>query len=112
MKKIEAIIRAERFKEVKDALEKLGYPGMTKTMVEGHGKQKGLEQQFRGTTFKVEFIPKLKLEIVVIDEDVPRTLEAIIRGARTGVVGDGKIFVLPVESAIRIRTGDRDESAI
>jgi nitrogen regulatory protein P-II 1 len=112
MKKIEAIIRVEKFKEVKDALEKLGYPGMTKTMVEGHGKQKGLEQQFRGTTFKVEFIPKLKLEIVVIDEDVPRTLEAIIRGARTGVVGDGKIFVLPVESAIRIRTGDRDESAI
>ena len=112
MKKIEAIIRVEKFKEVKDALEKQGYPGMTKTLIEGHGKQKGLEQQFRGTTFKVEFIPKLKLEIVVVDEDVPRTLEAIIRGARTGVVGDGKIFVLPVEAAIRIRTGDRDESAI
>lgn len=112
MKKIEAIIRIERFNEVKNALEELGYPGMTKTLVEGHGKQKGISQQFRGTTFKVELIPKLKLEIVVFDEDVPRTLEAIIHGARTGKVGDGKIFVIPVETAIRIRTGDRDESAI
>jgi nitrogen regulatory protein P-II 1 len=112
MKKIEAIIRVEKFKEVKDALEELGYPGMTKTLVEGHGKQKGVRQQFRGTTFKVELIPKIKLELVVFDEDVSRTLEAIIRGARTGMVGDGKIFVLPVESAIRIRTGDKDENAI
>jgi nitrogen regulatory protein P-II 1 len=112
MKKIEAIIRVEKFKEVKDALEELGYPGMTKTLVEGHGKQKGIRQQFRGTTFKVELIPKIKLELVVFDEDVSRTLEAIIRGARTGMVGDGKIFVLPVESAIRIRTGDKDENAI
>ncbi len=112
MKKIEAIIRVERFKEVKNALEELGYPGMTRTLVEGHGKQKGISQQFRGTTFKVELIPKIKLEIVVFDEDVPRTLEAIILGARTGKVGDGKIFVLPVEAAIRIRTGDRDENAI
>ncbi len=112
MKKIEAIIRMEKFKEVKDALEKLGYPGMTKTLVEGHGKQKGIRQQFRGTTFKVELIPKIKLEIVVFDEDVSRTIEAIIQGAKTGGVGDGKIFVLPVESAIRIRTGDKDENAI
>ena len=112
MKKIEAIIRVEKFKEVKDALEGLGYPGMTKTLVEGHGKQKGIRQQFRGTTFVVELIPKLKLEIVVFDEDVSRTLEAIIRSARTGKAGDGKIFVLPVESAIRIRTGDEDENAI
>ena len=112
MKKIEAIIRVERFNEVKNALEELGYPGMTKTLVVGHGKQKGISQQFRGTTFKVELIPKLKLEVVVFDEDVHRTLEAIIHGARTGEVGDGKIFVLPVESAIRIRTGDKDESAI
>ena len=112
MKKIEAIIRVEKFKEVKDALEGLGYPGMTKTLVEGHGKQKGIRQQFRGTTFVVELIPKLKLEIVVFDEDVSRTLEAIIRGARTGSAGDGKIFVLPVESAIRIRTGDKNEGAI
>lgn len=112
MKRIEAIIRVEKFKEVKDALEELGYPGMTKTLVEGHGKQKGIRQQFRGTTFVVEFIPKIKLEIVVLDEDVSRTLEAIIRSARTGNVGDGKIFVLPVESIVRIRTGDKDESAI
>ena len=112
MKKIEAIIRVEKFKEVKDALEELGYPGITKTLVEGHGKQKGIRQQFRGTTFVVEFVPKLKLEIVVFDEDVSRTLEAIIRGARTGSAGDGKIFVIPVESAIRIRTGDKNEGAI
>ncbi len=112
MKKIEAIIRVEKFKDVKDALEELGYPGMTRTLVEGHGKQKGIRQQFRGTTFKVELIPKIKLELVVFDEDVSRTLEAIIRGASTGTVGDGKIFVLPVESAIRIRTGDKNENAI
>lgn len=112
MKKIEAIIRPEKFKEVKDALEELGYPGMTKIPVEGHGKQKGISQQFRGTTFKVELISKVKLEIVVFDEDVSRTLEAIMKGARTGSAGDGKIFVLPVETAIRIRTGDKNENAI
>jgi len=112
MKKIEAIIRLEKFEEVKDALKELGYPGMTKTLVEGHGKQKGLKQQFRGTTFEVEMVPKLKLEIVVLDEDVSRTLTAIVRGARTDDVGDGKIFVLPVEHAVRVRTGDIDENAI
>ena len=112
MKKVEAIIRIEKFEAVKNALEEMGYPGMTKTMVEGHGKQKGIEQQFRGTTFRVEFIPKLKLEIVVFDDDVHRTVDAIIRSARTGEEGDGKIFVIPVENAIRIRTGDRDNSAI
>jgi nitrogen regulatory protein P-II 1 len=112
MKKIEAIIRIEKFEAVKNALEELGYPGMTKTLVEGHGKQKGIEQQFRGTTFRIEFIPKLKLEIVVFDDDVPRTIEAIIRSSRTGEAGDGKIFVIPVESAVRIRTGDGDKSAI
>ena len=112
MKKIEAIIRAERFEEVKEALEGLGYPGMTKTLVEGHGKQKGLKQQFRGTTFEVEFTPKVKLEIVVLDEDVPETVSAIIRASRTGEIGDGKIFILPVEGVVRVRTGDRDENAI
>ncbi len=112
MKKIEAIIRVEKFEEVKEALKELGYPGMTKTLVEGHGKQKGLKQQFRGTTFEVEMVPKLKLEIVVLDEDVSRTLAAIVRGARTDDVGDGKIFVLPVEHAVRVRTGDIDENAV
>ena len=112
MKKIEAIIRVEKFEEVKDALKELGYPGMTKTLVEGHGKQKGLKQQFRGTTFEVEFLPKIKLEVGVLDEDVDRTLNAITQNARTGEIGDGKIFVLPVDNAVRIRTGEEGENAI
>ena len=112
MKKIEAIIRVEKFEEVKDALKELGYPGMTKVPVEGHGQQKGLKQQFRGTTFEVEFPPKIKLEIVVIDEDVEKIVDAVIAKARTGEVGDGKIFVQPVESVIRVRTGERDGSAL
>ena len=112
MKKIEAIIRVEKFEEVKEALKGLGYPGMTKTLVEGHGKQKGLKQQFRGTTFEVEFPQKIKLEIVALDEDVGRLLNAITRSARTGEVGDGKIFVVPVDDAVRIRSGDEGENAI
>jgi nitrogen regulatory protein P-II 1 len=112
MKKIEAIIRVEKFEQVKEALKEAGYPGMTKTSVEGHGKQKGLRQQFRGTTFEVEFPPKIKLEIVVADKDVGKIVEAIVATARTGEVGDGKIFVYPVESVIRVRTGERDGDAL
>ncbi len=112
MKKIEAIIRVEKFEEVKEALKGLGYPGMTKTLVEGHGKQKGLKQQFRGTTFEVEFPPKIKLEVVVLDEDVAKTLNVITQNARTGEIGDGKIFVLPVDNAVRVRTGEEGENAI
>ena len=112
MKKIEAIIRVEKFDEVKDALKELGYPGMTKTSVEGHGKQKGLKQQFRGTTFEVEFPPKIKLEIVATDETVDGIVNAIVAKARTGEVGDGKIFVYPVESVIRVRTGEKDEKTL
>jgi nitrogen regulatory protein P-II 1 len=112
MKKIEAIIRVEKFEEVKDALKELGYPGMTKTQVEGHGRQKGLKQQFRGTTFEVEFPPKIKLEIVAVDKDVEGIVNAIITKARTGEVGDGKIFIYPVESVIRVRTGEKGEEAL
>ena len=112
MKKIEAIIRVEKFEEVTEALKEVGYSGMTKTLVEGHGKQKGLKQQFRGTTFEVEFPQKIKLEIIVLDEDVGRLLDAITRSARTGEVGDGKIFVIPVDNAVRVRTGDYGEDAI
>ena len=112
MKKIEAIIRVEKFEEVKDALKELGYPGMTKTLVEGHGQQKGLKQQFRGTTFEVEFPPKMKLEIVAADKDVDGIVKAIVANARTGEVGDGKIFVLPVENVVRVRTGEEGEKAI
>jgi len=112
MKKIEAVVRVEKFDDVKEALKKLGYPGMTKTPVEGHGKQKGLKQQFRGTTYEVEFPPKVKLEIVAADKDVDGIVDAIVTNARTGEIGDGKIFIYPVENVIRIRTGERDEKAL
>jgi len=112
MKKIEAVIRVEKFEEVKEALKGAGYPGMTKTPVEGHGKQKGLRQQFRGTTFEVEFPQKIKLEIVAQDDDVKGIVDTIITTARTGEVGDGKIFIYPVESVIRVRTGEHDGDAL
>ena len=112
MKKIEAIIRVEKFDEVKEAVKSLGYPGMTKTTVEGHGQQKGLKQQFRGTVFEVEFPPKMKLEIVVADKDVEGIVNAIVTKARTGEAGDGKIFLLPVENVVRVRTGEQGETAI
>ena len=112
MKKIEAIIRVEKFDEVKEALKRLGYPGMTRTSVEGHGKQKGLKQQFRGTTFEVEFPPKIKLEIVAADKDVDGIVNTIVTQARTGEVGDGKIFIYPVETVIRVRTGEKSEEAL
>jgi len=112
MKKIEAIIRVEKFEDVKNALKVLGYPGMTKTSVEGHRKQKGTKQQFRGTVFEVEFLPKIKVVIVVLDEDVGRILNAIAAAARTGEMGDDKLFVLPVENAVRVRTGEEGDNAI
>jgi nitrogen regulatory protein P-II 1 len=112
MKKIEAIIRPERLNPVRDALDELGYPGMTITDVKGHGKQKGIDQVWRGREYRVEFLPKLKIEIVVLDEDVGRIVPAIIREARTGNIGDGKLFIYPVEDAVRIRTGDTGINAI
>ncbi len=112
MKKIEAIIRPEKLTDVKEALQELGYPGMTITDVKGHGKQKGLTQQWRGREYKVDFLPKTKVEVVVIDEDVSDTLRAIVKAARIGETGDGKIFVLPVENAVRVRTGDEGHNAI
>ena len=112
MKRIEAIIRPERPGMVRKALEELGYPGMTVYDVKGHGKQRGLTQQWRGQEYKVDFLPKLKIEVVILDEDVPRMLNAIISSARTGEMGDGKIFVLPVDNAVRVRTGESGENAI
>ena len=112
MKKIEAIIRSERLEIVRKALEELGYPGMTVSEVKGHGKQKGITQQWRGQEYKVDLLPKLKIEIVILDEDVAKTLNAIVRSARTGEIGDGKIFVLPVDNAVRVRTGEEGENAI
>ena len=112
MKKIEAVIRPEKFKEVKESLEEIGYPGMTVTHIEGHGRQKGLTEQFRGREFKVELLPKTKIEIVVRESDVESCLDAISKSAKTGEIGDGKIFVIPIENALRIRTGEKGEKAI
>jgi nitrogen regulatory protein P-II 1 len=112
MKLIKAIIRPEKLNDVKQALDEIGYPGITIYEVRGHGKQKGLTQRWRGQEYKVEFLPKLMLEIVVLDQDVGKTMNIIVRVARTGEIGDGKIFVLPVENAIRVRTGDDGEDAI
>ncbi len=113
MKKIEAIVRPERVSAVKDALEKLGYPGMTLTEVKGHGKQKGLVQQWRGSQYRIEFLPKVKIEVVVdSEESVQPVVDAIIRQARTGEAGDGKIFIWPIEEVVRIRTGERGASAV
>jgi nitrogen regulatory protein P-II 1 len=112
VKKIEAIIREERLEAVRKALETTGYLGMTVSEVSGHGRQGGLTLQWRVGEYKVDFLPKLKVEVVVLDGDVPKTLNAITAAARTGEMGDGKIFVLPVEDAVRVRTGDEGENAI
>ncbi len=113
MKKIEAIVRPERVVAVKEALEKLGYPGMTLTEVKGHGKQKGLVQQWRGGQYRIEFLPKVKIELVVENaEAVGPVVNAIAANARTGEAGDGKIFVLPVEEVVRIRTGEHGVAAV
>ena len=112
MKKIEAIIREEKLNEVKRALEEKSYWGMTVSEVNGRGKQKGILLQWRAGEYRVDLLPKLKIELVVLDEDVTPVLDAIIANARTGETGDGKIFILPVEGVVRVRTGDRDENAI
>ena len=112
MKKIEAIIRPEKLGEVRKQLDKSGYPGIMITEIEGHGKQKGLEQQWRGEKYKLEFLPKVKLEIIAKDSDADRIVSAIMQTARTGAVGDGKIFISDIQDAVRIRTGDRGEKAV
>jgi nitrogen regulatory protein P-II 1 len=112
MKKVEAIIRYEKLADVREALEQLGYPGITITDVKGHGKQEGPVRQWRGKEYRVELLPKIKIEIVILDEDLGKTVNAITRNAKTGEVGDGKVFVIPVENAFRVRTGDAGENAI
>ncbi len=112
MKKIEAIIRPEKFDSVKKALEEAGYTGVTLTEVEGHGKQKGLSQQFRGYKYKVEFLPKLKLEIVAPGADIDKLVKAIMTSASTGQVGDGKIFVYTIDEAYRISSGEAGDIAV
>ncbi len=112
MKKIEAIIRPQKLDEVRDALAGIGVPGITVTEVEGNGKQKGLMQQWRGKEYSVGLLQKIKLEVVVQDVDVERIVKVIMDKARTDKIGDGKIFVYPVENAFRIRTGESGEGAV
>ena len=112
MKKIEAIIKPFKIEEVKDALSELGIEGMTVTEVKGFGRQKGHTEIYRGSEYTVDFLPKLKLEVVLADGAVEGAIGAIIASAKTGKIGDGKIFVLPVENAIRIRTEEIGEQAV
>jgi len=112
MKKIEAIIRPHLLESVKDALQTLGVQGMTISEVKGFGRQKGHTEVYRGSEYKVEFVPKLKIEVILDDEIVESAIDSIIETARTGKFGDGKIFVFPVEEAIRIRTGEHGSNAV
>jgi len=112
VKKIEAYIKPFKLDEVKDALTEIGLVGMSIGEVRGFGRQRGHTEVYRGSEYRVDFLPKVKVEIVVPDDEVDRAIEAILSAARTGQVGDGKVFVLPVERAIRIRTGETDEAAI
>ncbi len=112
MKKIEAILQPGKFREVKKALIAIGVEGMTVTEVHGHGQQKGHTEIYRGAEYTVDLLPKTKLEIVTIDERVEQIVTAIATTARSGQIGDGKIFILTVEQTTRIRNGDRDDDAI
>lgn len=112
MKKIEAIVRQEMLEPVRAALEGIGILGMTVSEVSGRGRQKGIPLQWRVGEYRVEFLPKVKIEVVVLDEDLGKAIHTIMTRARTGERGDGKIFVLPVFEAVRVRTGDVGDSAI
>jgi nitrogen regulatory protein P-II 1 len=112
MKKIEAIIKPFKIEEVKEALQEIGISGMTVTEVKGFGRQKGHTEIYRGSEYVVDFLPKLKLELVVADDKAAEAVETIVKSGRTGKIGDGKIFVLPVDQAVRIRTGERDGNAV
>jgi nitrogen regulatory protein P-II 1 len=112
MKKIEAIIKPFKLDEVKDALNGIGIKGMTVTEVKGYGRQKGHTEVYRGAEYVVDFIPKVKIEIIVQDEQVDQVIESILTIARTGKIGDGKIFVLPVERIVRVRTGETGSEAV
>ena len=112
MKKIEAIIKPFKLDDVREALTEIGITGMTVSEVKGFGRQKGHTEIYRGAEYAVDFLPKVKVELIIADEDVERVIDVIIENARSGKIGDGKIFVLPVEEDIRIRTGERSEAAI
>jgi len=112
MKKIEAIVKPFKLDEVKNALTKLGIQGMSVTEIRGFGRQKGHTEIYRGAEYKIDFVPKAKIELVVTDELAGQVIETIERAAKTGKIGDGKIFVSPVEEVVRIRTGERGKDAI
>ena len=112
MKMVEAIVKPFKLDEIKDALTKVGIQGMTVGEVRGFGRQKGHTELYRGAEYSVDFLPKVKIQILVPDEKAAQVVEAIVQGARTGKIGDGKIFVAPVEEVIRIRTGEKGPDAI
>jgi nitrogen regulatory protein P-II 1 len=112
MRKIEAVIKPFKLDEVKEALHEIGIQGMTVTEVKGFGRQKGHTELYRGAEYVVDFLPKIKIEIAVSDETADKVVEAIVGAANTGRIGDGKIFVLPMEEAVRIRTGERGPDAV
>ena len=112
MKKIEAVIKPFKLDEVREALSEVGITGLTVTEVKGFGRQKGHTELYRGAEYVVDFLPKIKLEVVVADQTVELAIEAIIKAARTGKIGDGKIFVSSVEQVVRIRTGETDAAAV
>ena len=112
MKQITAIIKPFKLDEVKEALQEVGVQGITVTEAKGFGRQKGHTELYRGAEYVVDFLPKVKIEVVVKNGDVERCIEAIVKAAKTGKIGDGKIFVTSVEQVVRIRTGEADEAAI
>lgn len=112
MKKIEAVIKPFKLEEVKEALSGLGIEGMTVSEVKGFGRQKGHTEIYRGSEYTVDFLPKIKIEMVLPDEQVNEAVEAIIKGAKTGKIGDGKVFISSVENALRIRTGETGDQAV
>ena len=112
MKKIEAIIKPFKMEDVKEALTEIGVEGMTVSEVKGFGRQKGHTEIYRGSEYTVDFLPKVKFEIVVTDDRVQKAVATIVEAARTGKIGDGKVFVVPIEQAVRIRTEERGEAAI
>ena len=112
MKRIEAVIKPFKLEDVKDALAEAGITGMTVSDVKGYGRQQGHSELYRGAEYIVDFIPKIKLDLVVATEDVDKTVELIVNAAKTGKIGDGKIFVSAIEKIVRIRTGEEDEEAI
>lgn len=112
MKKIEAIIKPFKLDDVREALTEMGITGMTVSEIKGFGRQKGHTEIYRGAEYAVDFLPKVKLELVLADDMVERVVDVIVEVARSGKIGDGKIFILPVDEIIRIRTGEKDEAAI